>query len=103
MTAQQLDIFGSATVASTSCIGLAVILPRPCSACGSVTAVIGSSSRAIHAARLDCSNCGQFARWMPTEAYRLVSNIIDNFSRPEAPIVIRHSTGFVSGLSSHRV
>jgi hypothetical protein len=90
------DLFGSTIAApSTSIIGLTVILPRPCHACGSFKAVIGSSA-GPHCARYVCGDCCLFLSWMRAETYAFVCDVVDNFGRPTEPITIR-----MTGLSSY--
>jgi hypothetical protein len=85
----QLTLFKS-TTPSTSIIGLTVILPRPCRSCGETATIIGSS-RGPHCAELHCVACGRHVGWMGRESFDFVTAIIDNFGRPEAAIVVRHS------------
>jgi hypothetical protein len=94
---QQLDMFG-AVAPSTSIIGLTAILPKPCHWCGANSVMIGSS-RAMHHARLDCSECGRHRGWASGEAVLFLQGIIDHFGRPDQPVIVRGGS-FVSGLTS---
>jgi hypothetical protein len=89
MTPAQMDMFGS-TVPSTSLIGLTVILPRACRACGESMAVVGSS-KGPHSAALFCVSCNKHVAWMGREAFDFVSAVVDRFGRPEDAIVVRRS------------
>ena len=86
----QLTLFELTTL-STSVVGLSIVLPRPCRACGETMAVIGSS-RGPHHAELNCLSCGRHSGWLSRESFNFVCTIIDNFGRPESAIVARHST-----------
>ena len=97
MTPAQPDLFGS-TVPSTSLIGLAVILPRPCRACGDTMATIGSS-RGPHCAALHCVACGQHVGWMSRESFDFVAAVIDRFGRPGSAITVRESVNRPSSWS----
>src|SRR5690349_5096828 len=94
----QLNLFGSsvATIPTTSILGLLVTLPssRACTACGSINATVGSSG-GPHYARYRCA-CGAFAGWMRGETYTFIRAIVDEFGRPDEPIIIR-----TIGHSSH--
>jgi hypothetical protein len=83
----QLSLFES-TTPSTSLIGLAVILPRPCRSCGETMATIGSS-RGPHQAALFCASCDRHVAWMSREVFDFVTTIIDHVGRPEDAIVVR--------------
>jgi hypothetical protein len=96
MTPAQTDLFGS-TVPSTSLIGLTVVLPRRCRACGDNMATIGSS-KGPHPAALHCV-CGNHVGWMGRESYDFVTAIIDNFGRVEDPIVVRKPVNRFSSRS----
>jgi hypothetical protein len=70
-------------------IGLAIRLNgwAPCK-CGSVTAVIGSSSGPHHAA-IECATCGRWRAWMSTETAGFINSIIDHVGRPSEPTIVR--------------
>jgi hypothetical protein len=85
----QLSMFES-TSPSSSPIGLTVIVPKPCSNCGSDAAVIGSS-RGPHHASLLCEHCGGHRGWLSGTTYRFLSNAIENFGRPSEPILVRQN------------
>jgi hypothetical protein len=87
MTPAQPDLFGS-TEPSTSLIGLTIILPRPCRACGEVMATIGSS-KGPHCAALFCVSCATHVAWMSREVFDFVCAIVDHVGRPEEAIVVR--------------
>jgi hypothetical protein len=58
-------------------VGLVVNLAhRPCRACGSKNFAIGSS-KAMHAARLTCTNCGTFGGWLSHGGYAFVSMAVE--------------------------
>jgi hypothetical protein len=92
----QIEMF-TATAPSTSLIGLMVILPRQCRACGGVIAIIGSS-KGPHQAALHCV-CGNHVGWMGKESFNFVCTIIDHFGRPEAAITVRESVNRFSTRS----
>jgi hypothetical protein len=99
---QQLDFFTSAavstTVASTSIVGLSVIMAeRRCKNCGSHSLTLGSSA-GPHWASLTCTDCGCHSGWASADSIAFINSVIDHFGRPIEPIVVRPS--FVSGLSS---
>ncbi len=91
MNVHQLEMFGS-TIAtpSSSPVGLAVILSKLCGNCGSDIATIGSST-GPHYARLNCECCGGHRGWLSGATYRFLSDVIENFGRPNEPIEIRHN------------
>ena len=82
----QLSMF-AATTPSSSPVGLAVVLPKPCRNCGYDTAIVGSSTGPHHAS-LACSCCGVRRGWVSAATYRFISTIIDTFGRPVEPIVV---------------
>jgi hypothetical protein len=93
----QADMF-PVTTPSTSLIGITIVLPRPCRACGEVMATIGSS-RGPHHAALFCVSCGRHTGWMSQESFNFVCALIDNFGRPESAIVVRESVNHPSSWS----
>ena len=80
------DLFGDITLPSTSVIGLIVTLPHAC-ICGATDNVIGSSSGPHHG-RLKCIGCDRHRGWLSGTAYRFITDIIDFFGRPQAPISV---------------
>jgi hypothetical protein len=91
----QLSMFES-TSPSSSPIGLTVIVPKPCSNCGSDAAVIGSS-RGPHHASLLCECCGGHRGWLSGSTYKFLSDVIENFGRPAEPILVRQNQSPPSG------
>jgi hypothetical protein len=89
MSALHAEMFGS-TAPSTSPAGLVIEQDRACPNCGAVEIVIGSSAGPHHA-RLYCRSCEHHCGWLPGQAYRFVSKILDHFGRPTEPIKIRHN------------
>lgn|SRR5262245_6577851 len=87
----QAELFPELTPPSTSPIGLAVILPRRCSNCGTAEAVI-DSSRGPHHARLNCTYCGCHRGWVRGETFDFIKTIIDTVGRPTAPIVVSQNS-----------
>jgi hypothetical protein len=86
---QQLDLFEPTSSLSSPLIGRHVRLERVC-LCGGKIAVIGSSSPAVHAARLSCANCGRFVGWLPQSTARWLTGIVTRFGAPpsSSPISI---------------
>src|SRR5262245_49146577 len=102
----QIDMFGT-VMPSSSPIGLSVILPKPCSNCGSDAAIVGSS-RGPHHASLLCDCCGGHRGWLPGVAFNFLCDVIDDFGRPTAPIEIRQNQstrerGYPSSNSSNPI
>lgn len=93
----ELDLFGGATIPSTSLIGLEAILPKPCASCGSNVVVMGSSA-GPHWARLNCATCNAYRGWASAEACRFINEIINSFGRPAEAIIVRDK--FITGISS---
>jgi hypothetical protein len=85
----QLAMFET-TTPSSSPIGLSVLLPKPCSNCGSDSTIIGSSA-GPHYGRLNCECCGSHRGWLSGSTYKFLSDVIENFGRPNKPIEIRHN------------
>jgi hypothetical protein len=81
------DLF-AATAPSTSLIGLAVLMPSDCPACGARAAVLGSS-RAMHHAAIRCAECDRHRGWVSAAFAAFVGAIVDEFGRPTEPIVLR--------------
>ena len=82
----------SAVPAAASAIaGLEVRLPSPCR-CGNHFAIIGSSS-GPHAARLDCTACGTWCRWLSHQEAAFITEIVGKFGCPTTPIAIRQREG----------
>jgi hypothetical protein len=92
----QLELFGctSATLASTSVLGLTIF--QPCPYCGS-TAVVGSSC-AMHSARLTCRGCGRHSRWLSRDDFRRLAEIVGAVGHPTIPIDLHRS--IITGLST---
>jgi hypothetical protein len=67
--------------------GLAVQLPDTCS-CGSRASIIGAG-RGRHSASLFCSRCGSYRGLVPLQIHAFLSEIVNKFGRPAAPIEIR--------------
>jgi hypothetical protein len=86
----QLDLFPTPSSAPSPLTGRHVRLDRMCS-CGSDIAIIGSSSPAVHAARLACANCSLFAGWLPQATARWLTSIVTRFGAPpsSSPIDVR--------------
>jgi hypothetical protein len=77
-----LDMFGSMIATpSSSPVGLAIILRRPCCNCGDERATIGNSA-GPHAARLNCCGCGDHRGWLSAATFKFLCDVIDNFGRP---------------------
>ena len=91
----QSDIFGTLTP-SSSPVGLFVILPKQCGNCGSDHAIVGSS-RGPHHASVFCDCCGSHRGWLSGTTYRFLSDVIENFGRPNEPIEIRRNQSPPSG------
>jgi hypothetical protein len=89
VNASQIKMF-DATTPSTSPLGLVIVQDRACPHCGTAEMVIGSSAN-MHHARLICCGCNQHCGWLPGQAYRFVSKILDHFGRPTEPIKVRHN------------
>jgi hypothetical protein len=87
------------TTPSSSPIGLIVILPKPCSNCGSDSAVVGSS-RGPHHASLLCECCDRHRGWLSGTTYRFLSDVITNFGRPTEPILVRQNQSPPSGADN---
>jgi hypothetical protein len=85
------DLF-AATAPSTSLIGLAVLMPSDCPACGARAAVLGSS-RAMHHAAIRCAECDRHRGWVSAAFAAFVGAILDEFGRPTAPIILRSRGG----------
>jgi hypothetical protein len=87
----QIDMFSS-TIATplSSPVGLAVILPKLCGSCGSDIATIGSSA-GPHYARLKCECCGGHRGWLSGTTFKFLSDVIENFGRPNKAIEIRRN------------
>jgi hypothetical protein len=96
--AGQLSMFGAITP-SSSPVDLSIILPKPCSNCGSDSAVVGSS-RGPHHASLLCDCCGGHRGWLPGAAFKFLSDVIDNFGRPTEAIEIRRNQSPPSGADN---
>jgi hypothetical protein len=84
----QPSLFAESTAPSTSVVGLAVVLPRPCRSCGETMAVLGSS-KGPHAAVAFCISCNRHVAWVSKETFDFVTAIIDHVGRPEDAIVVR--------------
>jgi hypothetical protein len=83
----QFSMFGAVTTPSSSPIGLAVILLRPCCNCGDERATIGSSAGPHHAS-LNCYGCGGHRGWLSGATFKFLSDVIENFGRPTEPITV---------------
>jgi hypothetical protein len=94
----QLSMFES-TSPSSSPIGLSVILPKPCGNCGADAAVIGSS-RGSHYASLLCDCCGGHRGWLRGATFKILSDVVENFGRPNEPIEIRQNQSPPSGADN---
>ena len=84
----QNDLFGPTS--TNPVVGLTTTLPdRPCKQCGSVSAVIESTGRAMHHGSLRCCDCGQHRGWLRKETYDFLTASIKQFGKPAEPITIR--------------
>jgi len=96
----QLDFFGS-TSPNTSPIGLIVRAPhRPCSDCGSIETIIGSSS-GPHNGRLNCVVCTKHRGWLSRTTIDFVNSIITHAGRPDRPILISRTDHTNSRISAN--
>ena len=77
------------TAAADPLRGLAVQLSDSCQ-CGSYDAVIGEG-KGPHRASLFCSKCERHRGWMANEAHAFVTQVIEKFGKPTAPIRIRRN------------
>lgn len=96
----QLPLFPELGGVSSGVVGLEVILERPCR-CSESIAVAGSSAGPHHAS-LECASCGAHRGWLSGEAFRFLSDVIDSFGRPVAPVVIRHNQSVPSADTPSR-
>jgi hypothetical protein len=87
------------TVPSSLPIGLTVILPKPCSNCGSDSTIVGSSA-GPHYARLNCECCGRHRGWLSGTTYKFLSDVIANFGQPIEPICIRYNQSSPPGADA---
>jgi hypothetical protein len=88
--AMQFDLFAPSqpsAVPADVLQGLAIQLPDCCQ-CGSCDAVIGEG-KGPHSASLFCSQCERHRGWMTNESHAFVSELIEKFGKPTAPIQIR--------------
>jgi hypothetical protein len=83
---RQLDLFVAEAPAGPL-DGLAVRLPDRCR-CGRHVAQI---ARGVgpHLAALECVHCRMFRGWLPREAHRFLTELVNKFGRPIEPIAIR--------------
>ena len=68
-------------------IGLPVLLPSACSACGATLATIGAGDDGCPA-RFTCV-CGARRAKMSAETHAFLTSIARSFGRPTTPIVVR--------------
>ena len=71
----------------TDIIGLPVLLPSACSACGATLATIGAGD-ADCPARFICV-CGARRARMSDDTHSFLSSVANSFGRPTTPIVVR--------------
>ena len=90
----QAEIFPATAPASSSPVGLTIIVPRVCPGCAGkrnvwphTTAIIGSSA-GPHAAGLHCLRCGHHMGWLSNETHRFIVEVIDKCGRPTEPIEV---------------
>src|SRR5262245_51079602 len=97
MTAVQLDLFvpEPAPAEDTNIVGLALVMPTPCSRCNGVAATIGAGCGPHRASSL-CA-CGRHLGWISAEAFNFISEIAHRFGRPTEPVQVRFKNGPASG------
>jgi hypothetical protein len=85
----QLDLFTAAAAAATAdpLLDLAVRLPDKCK-CGSAVALIGAG-KGPHQAELCCRDCNAHRGWLSRETHGFLTEIVNKFGCPDAPIMIR--------------
>ena len=71
-------------------LGLVVELPHRCRRCESIAAVISPNSKA-HLAPLHCQQCDAHRGWLSRSTQAFVTEIVNRFGSPTAPIKIRCS------------
>ena len=86
----QLDLFGPPTSADPL-LGLAVKLPKTCSECADLVAIIGAG-KPPHSASLLCRSCGRHRGWVSRANYAFLSEIITETGAPRQPIVLHPRT-----------
>jgi hypothetical protein len=83
----QLDMF----TPIDSLVGIEVTLERHC-LCGHDLLRLGPSN-GPHRASLHCSSCGRHCGWLSNESAKFISDVIEHFGRPTAPICVRVPPG----------
>ena len=82
--------------------GLLVQMPTACR-CRNELAVVGPG-KAMHAAALLCCGCGKHRGWVSHETHRFLTETVNKFGRPTAPIILRSpSTSPAAGNSTERL
>ena len=82
----QLEMFGAAEPADPL-VGLVVQLQRQCR-CGSDLFHVGPGS-GPHRASLHCARCGHHNGWLSQEVAKFLTDTIEHFGRPTAPVCVR--------------
>jgi hypothetical protein len=84
---RQLNLFVRNPSEDGPLYGLSVRLPDACR-CRSYVAQIGAPVTP-HLAELHCTSCSRHRGWLPREAHQFLTEVINKFGRPAAPITIR--------------
>jgi hypothetical protein len=94
---QQLELF-TAPAPADALTGLAVRLPHDPCRCGADLVEIGPGN-GPHSAALECLVCGGHRGWLSHTTHKFLTEIVNNFGRPETPIVIQRGTSFAASAA----